>query len=51
MTMSIKSRREYLNEMRQRYFKATSRSEKANIINEVAKVTGYHRKYTIALLN
>jgi hypothetical protein len=51
MTMSIKSRREYLNEMRQRYFKAISRSEKANIINEVAKVTGYHRKYTIALLN
>lgn len=51
MTMSIRSRREYLNEMRQQYFKAISRKEKTNIISEVIKITGHHRKYTIALLN
>ena len=51
MTMSSKSRREYLNTMRQRYQKASSRSEKTEIINEVVKVLDYHRKYVTAVLN
>ena len=42
MTMSSKSRREYLNTMRQRYQKASARSERTEIINEVVKILGYH---------
>jgi len=38
MTMSVKSRREDLNTMRQHYQQTTSRTEKTKIINEVVKV-------------
>lgn len=51
MTMSTKSRHEYMNTMRQRYQKTSSRAEKTKIINEVVKVLGYHRKYVTAALN
>ena len=51
MTMSIKSRCEYLNTMRQRYQKASARSERTEIINEVVKILGYHRKYVTTVLN
>ncbi len=51
MAMSIKSRREYLNTIRQRYKATSSRSEKTEILNEVIKVLGYHRKYAITVLN
>ncbi len=51
MTMSTKSRHEYMNTMRQRYQKTLSRAEKTEIIDEVVKVLGYHRKYVTAALN
>ncbi len=51
MNMSSKSRREYLNTMRQRHQQITMRTEKTEIINEVVKVLGYHRKYVTAVLN
>ncbi len=38
MTMSTKSRREYMNTMRQRYQKTSSRTEKTEIINEVVTI-------------
>ena len=50
MTMSSKSRREYLNTMHQRYQKTVSRSERTEIIDEVVKVLAYHRKYVITVL-
>ena len=49
--MSLQSRREYLNTMRERYLAAQSRPEKASVIDEVVRVLGYHRKYAIHLLN
>jgi len=49
--MSLQSRREYLNTMHKRYCRATSRAEKAQIIDEVVRVVGYHRKYAIQVLN
>lgn len=51
MTMSSKSRREYLNAMRQRYQRALSRKERTEIISEVVKVLEYNRKYVITILN
>jgi len=51
MTMSVKSRREYLNTMRQRYQQTTSRTEKTKIINEVVKVLNYHHKHATTVLN
>lgn len=51
MTMSIKSRREYLNNMRQRYNRDVTRLEKSNIIDEVVKVLECHRKHAITVLN
>ncbi len=51
MNMSSKSRREYLNTMRQRYQQTTLCTEKTEIINEVVKVLGYHRKYVTAVFN
>ncbi len=51
MTMSTKSRREYLNTMRQRYQQTSSRIEKTKIINEVVKVLNYNRKYATTVLN
>ncbi len=47
----MKSRREYLNSMRQRYHKAVRRSEQSNIIDEVVKVLECHRKHAITVLN
>lgn len=51
MAMSKQSRREYLNNMRQRYRKAVSRTEKTNIIDEVVTLLAYHRKHAITVLN
>jgi hypothetical protein len=48
--MSYQARKEYLITILERYKKA-SRIEKTLILNEFAKVCGYHRKYTFALLN
>ncbi|MDN5362893.1 MAG: hypothetical protein PWP70_1940, partial [Moorella sp. (in: firmicutes)] len=49
--MSLKSRREYLNSMHQRYRQANSRAEKSQIINEVTSMLDYNRKYAIQVLN
>ncbi|MBE3581487.1 MAG: hypothetical protein IMW96_07655 [Thermoanaerobacteraceae bacterium] len=49
--MSLNSRREYLNNMHQRYSQAASRTEKSQIIDEVVKMLGYNRKYAIYVLN
>ncbi|MGI6514180.1 MAG: transposase [Syntrophomonadales bacterium] len=51
MKMSVVSRREYMSTMRQRYKKASSRSEKSHLIDEVVNVLGFHRKYAIQSLN
>ena len=43
MSMSMKSRRKYLNTMREHYKAASTRAEKTRMIDEVIKVIGYHR--------
>ena len=51
MTMSLSSRKEYLDRMRNRYLKAKIRSEKSTILDEVVETLGYHRKHAIQVLN
>ena len=48
--MSPKARHEYLAEMRGRYAAATG-AQRSALLDEVVAVTGYHRKYAIALLH
>lgn len=48
--MSEKSRKEYLQEIKVRYKKATKK-EKNKILDEFCQVCGYNRKYAIRLLN
>ena len=40
----------YLNQLQARYRKA-SKKEKAGILDEFVKTTGYHRKHAVAVLN
>jgi len=47
--MSPKARREYLSDMRPRYA-AAPLPERTALLDEVVTMTGYHRKYAIALL-
>ena len=47
--MSHKSKRELLDTVRPRYYKAT-RPEKKRILDEWVAITGYHRKYLIHVL-
>ena len=47
--MEAKACREYAKEMRNRYRKAV-RAERSRLLDEFTAVTGYHRKYAIALL-
>lgn len=47
--MSPKARREYIADMRGRYAAASS-SARSALLDEVVAVTGYHRKYAIAVL-
>jgi uncharacterized protein YnzC (UPF0291/DUF896 family) len=49
--MSLRTRREYLKGVRERYAKAHVRSEKSQIVDEVVRVLNYHRKYAIQALN
>jgi transposase InsO family protein len=49
--MSLKSRKEYLRKMRERYTQAKNRKEKSRILDEVVDVLGYHRKHAIQVLN
>lgn len=48
--MSNSAKKEYLNEIRKRYFTAT-RIEKSNILDEVCTVCNYNRKYAIRLIS
>jgi hypothetical protein len=48
--MSIQSKYEYLTAIRERYQHA-SKHDKTMILDEFCIVCGYHRKYTIRLLN
>jgi hypothetical protein len=48
--MSNKAKKEYLLEIRKRYFSST-KAEKQSILNEFCKVCDYNRKYAIRLLN
>ncbi|MFY9663440.1 MAG: hypothetical protein WAK19_03220, partial [Candidatus Cybelea sp.] len=47
--MEVKACREYAKEMRNRYRKAV-RAQRGRLLDEFTAVTGYHRKYAIALL-
>lgn len=48
--MSNKAKKEYLLEIRKRYF-SSSKAEKKIILDEFCKVCGYNRKYAIRLIN
>ena len=48
--MSLGSRREYLDVVRERYRGARTRAEKGRIIDEVVGTLGYHRKHAIRVL-
>ena len=48
MIMSSKSRREYLNTMRQRYKATSSRSEKSEIINVLCKNFNSGQQYQVS---
>ena len=47
--MTLQARREYVAEMRRRYA-AAPREQRSLLLDEVIAMTGYHRKYAIALL-
>ena len=47
--MDARACREYAKEMRTRYGRA-GRAERGRLLNEFTAITGYHRKYAIALL-
>ena len=51
MNMSYPSRKEYLDVLRHRYAKASTRQEKSQIIDEAVNTLGYHRKHVIRELN
>lgn len=51
MSLSLKTRKEYLKQMRDSYIKSKSRPEKSQILDEVVNVTCYHRKHAIQVLN
>ena len=48
--MSNESKQEYLSLIKQRY-KTSSKMEKHKILDEFCSTCGYHRKYTIRILN
>jgi transposase InsO family protein len=50
VAMSVKSRREYVAVMRERYRRAKTRQEKTQLLAELESTCGYHRKYAIRLL-
>lgn len=51
MSMSFKSRQEYLETKRQQYWQASSREDKGKILDEAENTLGYHRKYLTQILN
>ncbi len=48
--MSNSAKKEYLDEIRKRYFSA-ARTEKSNILDEVCTVCNYNRKYDIRVIS
>jgi hypothetical protein len=50
-SMSMKSKREYLQRMRWRYGRAQGRGYKSRLIEELVALCGYSRKHAIKLLN
>lgn len=44
------AKREYLDEMRQRYRKARSRREKSQLLDEICATCGFHRKHVLRAL-
>lgn len=49
--MTLSSRKEYLEEMRERYRKVENKKEKSQLISEVSEFLGIHRKHAIRVLN
>lgn len=49
--MSLGSRREYLEVVRERYRKVKRRADKSRIIDEVVSTLGHHRKHIVRVLN
>lgn len=47
----MQSRREYIATMQRRYAACKTREEKSQLVDEVVKTLGYHRKYAIRRLN
>jgi len=50
MRVTMKTRKEITKVTRQRYQKA-SRKKKSKILDEVCKITGWHRKHATRVLN
>jgi len=46
--MDMHARKEYLKVLRERYFKARTKREKTEILNEYCQNTGQNRKYVIS---
>lgn len=51
MSMSFKSRQEYLETKRKQYWQASTREAKTKILDEAETTLGYHRKYLIEVMN
>lgn len=51
MSMSLQSRKDYMETMSKRYRKAKKRAEKTAIIDEIVSVTTFNRKYVLQQLN
>jgi hypothetical protein len=49
--LSMATRRELKDAIRQRYQSATERRERRQILSEFVRVTGYHRKHALRVLN
>lgn len=48
--MTLQFKTQYLEQIRRRYFNS-SKSGKSKILDEICKVTGYHRKYAVKILS
>ncbi len=51
MKMSLQSKRDYLRVQQEQYLRKISREKKSAIVDEVVRITGFHRKYAIQVLN
>ena len=49
--LSMATRRELKDAIRERYQAATKRWERRQIVSEFVQVTGYHRKHALRVLN